>query len=422
MKLNIFAFLAFPLAFCAGNGDPVCTQENKPVCAEGITFQNVCLAIEQGEGSFKEGPCEGDLFQFSEEESNGSFLSTDLYRFMDEGFQFVGRVDISSNDNPQNTFTMEGDPDPKDIEANPPSLPTSPHENHMFRATIDGMLYVAREFVPLDDEVSVSTSPEDGPPKTQEQENRKLYDDCCGGTDSRTTVSSSFVWPYWRIGQLYNSSFGGGFCTGTIIGRNKVVTAAHCVFDTSFMGFRTPRYFAPGRFRNDGEKIDPWGSWPVLYATIYGGWTTTSSVYDWTHARYDVAVLTMGTNWAGDIGTHMGALQLTAHPDRCDDESFVKNFYDAETRVHGYPGAPYVSGELVTTGQCNAPDSWFIDLCMERYHNMMYHYCDSSPGMSGAAFLDRNQHIYAILSGGSSSTGIAHMFESWFEANSLRYW
>ena len=38
------------------------------------------------------------------------------------------------------------------------------------------------------------------------------------------------VYPWSSVGKLYNST--GGACTGSLVGPNKVLTAAHCIFNT----------------------------------------------------------------------------------------------------------------------------------------------------------------------------------------------
>jgi len=37
------------------------------------------------------------------------------------------------------------------------------------------------------------------------------------------------VYPWSSVGKIYNST--GGACTGSLIGPNKVLTAAHCIFN-----------------------------------------------------------------------------------------------------------------------------------------------------------------------------------------------
>lgn len=47
--------------FTDSNDVMACTNDYSPVCAEGVTYDNVCLAIEDGDKEYTEGACEGQI-------------------------------------------------------------------------------------------------------------------------------------------------------------------------------------------------------------------------------------------------------------------------------------------------------------------------------------------------------------------------
>ena len=55
--------------------------------------------------------------------------------------------------------------------------------------------------------------------------------------DHRARVDIS-AYPWSSVGKIYNST--GGACTGSLVGQNKVLTAAHCIFNA-----RTRRFIRP---------------------------------------------------------------------------------------------------------------------------------------------------------------------------------
>lgn len=99
----------------------------------------------------------------------------------------------------------------------------------------------------------------------------------------------------------------------------------------------------------------------------------------------DVAILTMGTNWAGDIGSHMGTLPIIAAP--CS--------INADSTTAGYP-ASKPDGEMWTSGKCE----WWGSGCDS--NRVISNTCDVTPGQSGSAVYDHHKRIFGIVSGGTS--------------------
>jgi protease YdgD len=70
--------------------------------------------------------------------------------------------------------------------------------------------------------------------------------------DHRARVDIS-AYPWSSVGKIYNST--GGACTGSLVGPNKVLTAAHCIFNARTRRFIRPELihfllgYAGGRYR-----------------------------------------------------------------------------------------------------------------------------------------------------------------------------
>jgi Trypsin len=206
------------------NADGSCGRGKNPVCVNGeITYQTACFAQAQGEMVYTNGPCSAtDMAQFN---GNGAASAAQMGRFKGEGFKLVGKV--TNIDEPPPEYTsVESD-------VAGPSDDSQGQAKKLVRITADGLKYVAKEHIPGPKPMQESNpdlgSLEAPLPDPGFVGVRKLS---IFGADTRTKISTPHQTAYyWRMGE-FDWGSGEGGCTGSVIGPNKVLTAAHCVYDT----------------------------------------------------------------------------------------------------------------------------------------------------------------------------------------------
>jgi hypothetical protein len=201
------------------------------------------------------------------------------------------------------------------------------------------------------------------------------------------------VYPHIWSGKLTFTMPGGeASCSATAISGNNIVTAAHCVYDTSIDLFHSNWVFTPA-FRNGRA---PFGTFTASACTVLDDWIALSgdfSVNSWS--RHDVAVCTMNRNsagqtlndavgWAGRLWD-AGNRQLvfnSGYPARAYNDDFISNgpaqylrSCTSETNLQtkdtlgsacdwgrGISGGSWLVGyrPLVATGQINSVNSGFF--------------------------------------------------------------
>jgi len=362
-----------------GGGPPVCG-------VDGITYFNECMAVCQDVDIERNGACPSATAQAGPAAMNmnsffreGKVTKVEMNAFKDENFTLVAKRKPQHGKLPD---TEEPDDD-GDGPFNPTkNSATKERSAKVLRLTRDGLEY-ATEYNMDAIPAGVSYGPTKGnipetdgditPPDGASDRLLSVL-----GADTRH-AQNGFNWPNWRLTQL---DYGGvGRCSGAIIAPNKVLTAAHCVYDTSSGSWMVPERVAPGR----SGSWDPWGQWNVKHATIYSAWINGDG---W---EYDIAVLTIegtGSAFNTNIGSYMGSLGMIAQP--C-------SYTESQWRITGYPGDKS-AGSLWNTGLC---DDWWYG-CDSR---KIYHQCDTAGGMSGSAIRDGSNRIVGVHAYGSGSSG-----------------
>jgi hypothetical protein len=323
MKLNIAIFVFSAVSAAAEEEGPIdpkkaCSTNIDPVCHHDISFQNSCLAEAQGIYKYRHGVCDNDggvLPPFTKE--GQEITPEEMEVFADEGFYFVGRTRMGTKPNPE-------DDDPPKVGKYGGQYEDAEEgeDRRLTRVTVAGSMYVTNHFVPSfeGEEHFDGTRGRMLRGRKAEEEEESESDSGANdarklsvfldGSDDRSQIRDPYsASSFERISAgelLYDgldatSSLGlgsGSNCTATVIGRNKILTAAHCVYNPNRGEYHVPTGFAPRRYvRHDGRPIDPKGRWPVLFATIHTAYVSPPDIWGWPwdYIPYDVAVINLGT-------------------------------------------------------------------------------------------------------------------------------
>ncbi|KAG5189009.1 trypsin-like cysteine/serine peptidase domain-containing protein [Tribonema minus] len=195
------------------------------------------------------------------------------------------------------------------------------------------------------------------------------------GKDDRAKVADTTGFPRRAIGQIDISN--NVVCSGTVVARDAVLTAAHCVHGGRGKGGFAKLDFSPARYRDGrGAVVNPFGTFRFAYLTTFAGWTERSDF------AWDMAVITYKPDAKGRyVGDVVGALGVI---NTCDL---------AGLRTSGYPGdLPY--GTPVATPAC-ARVAFQGGACGAQ---IAVTDCDAFAGQSGSGVFDAAGRVHGTVS------------------------
>ncbi|QHA38751.1 trypsin-like serine protease (plasmid) [Rossellomorea marisflavi] len=193
------------------------------------------------------------------------------------------------------------------------------------------------------------------------------------GQDGRKVVTDTSVNPYRQITYIeldWGDSW--GWCSGTLIGKDTVLTNGHCVVDPSKQKGITSGYVIPGL----NENHYSYGAYQVVDYFVPSHWINNGS------STHDYAVLKlapyMGQN-AGDVAGYRPIKQ-------------VNNVVNQSIKLYGYP-----QDRIDSTGRVS---QWGMSGSIGREDTALAFYqIDTYRGQSGSALLNSSNEIIGVHRG-----------------------
>jgi V8-like Glu-specific endopeptidase len=310
-------------------------------------------------------------------ESSGFIPVSVLKQFQNEGYKCVRKIDYSKVDGEVRIPFITGEEAPKISKAS---------SSYNLRMTADGFEYVSDHIIP-----DPKTEIIDGDLRNVESYNpmgnrRALK---VIGVDDRTKVADTSVFPYRIIGQLgYGYNTDRWDCTGTVIYKSAILTAAHCVYDRVKNQYAPLTRFAPARIGSGSSFYDPYGYWLMEYIAVKYEYTQSGSSSFQYATSYDYAVVKLKTEntlfppkFIGDHVGYAGMAEVYGVDDLLLDSSTIT----------GFPGDKPGARTMWTSGQC--PNGFIEPSVGFDPKFAAFHDCDTYGGQSGSSIFVR---IYGI--------------------------
>ncbi|ANZ32296.1 MULTISPECIES: trypsin-like serine peptidase [Anoxybacillaceae] len=202
------------------------------------------------------------------------------------------------------------------------------------------------------------------------------------GADGRTKVSNTSVTPHRQIAYIELEFRDGWYtCTGTVIGKDKVLTNAHCVMDVTNQSGAINGYVYPAVNNNTYS----YGVYQIVDYYITSNYVQTGD------PTQDFAVLKLSTYLGKNIGDVVGYLPLRQ----------VSSIQGTSAKLYGYPGDKIE--------QYNEVSQWGMTGSISKETNeLAFYQIDTYNGQSGSSLLNSSNEIIAVHRGSFSVNGTTY--------------
>jgi hypothetical protein len=190
------------------------------------------------------------------------------------------------------------------------------------------------------------------------------------------------IYPHKWVGRLsFSTPSGTSYCSATSISGNVMLTAAHCLYDTTNNRWYSNWVFTPA-YRNGNA---PYGTFPGTSCYVLTAYVNLSgSVNCDTWTRYDVGVCKMGKNSAGTTLNN-----AVGYMGRAWNYPYIRHFHNL-----GYPWRDYNNNLITNAGL-------YLRLCaaesFQRTTETRGMGCNWGPGISGGPWM--TSYALAVVSG-----------------------
>ena len=210
------------------------------------------------------------------------------------------------------------------------------------------------------------------------------------GEDTRNEITDTMSGSYRKIGEFDYQDYYEGGCSGSVVGSDFVLTAAHCIYDFPNGQFTNAKTFNPARY-NDGnggmpeDTLEPYGQFEVDSWMIYSEYSDYGSPY------YDIALVKLKPIDGKSIGEIVGTMKMVDPNDGIDKET---------ADVVGYP-ADKMSGTMWSSG---IPCGDWVYSTTNSFR--IKHTCDTYGGQSGAPMFDTaDDTVFGVHTHGDDGSG-----------------
>lgn len=213
-------------------------------------------------------------------------------------------------------------------------------------------------------------------------------------------VDSYTVYPWRTVGKIFFTKAGLNYvCSGSVIKRNVISTAGHCVYDGSAGGFVTNFIFVPGYHVSGGVAMRPYGTWYARQLRTTGSWANNAAFCQ------DYAFAVMWDNSGAALGDVVGILGWSINNDapntiwtslgypQAAPHDGTQNFYSTS----GFAGSanpgctPNTIGLYTSATPGSSGGPWVINFGADNYLNGLNSYkYDNYPDIMFGPYFDNN--------------------------------
>lgn len=212
------------------------------------------------------------------------------------------------------------------------------------------------------------------------------------GGDQRVRVADTRARPHSTVATLivqFPDAPKPGLCTGSLIGSDALLTAAHCVYNAKFGGWARSMRVVPGSFPSlAGVTQQPFGSASAKRGFVPEAYRAAKTF--WAREPYDYAVVRIG---AGLLGAP-GVRAFAAMPSPMLGSAITLTGYHGDKCAGSVRCTPGSSSYVMHTSKDSIRELLPTDAARPTLFN---HFADSNGGASGSPIVSDGDYANTIF-------------------------